>query len=259
MPRVRGRSDSAAKYLMVSGLPSSRSWKSLLVKLGISPPFLSLTLKKSWTTLTLTFRVPTDWSRSSDWLSWFWLSGSGVPARWGSCWAKAGLAGKEAGDGHGGRQNGHCKCLQPADYRHPDILPRFLLVYSIRVRCTKLQVSASQILAAARSGGEVSRDCSVIGRTCEGPFGGSGGALPVFRDDGRPAAGAAEAGHSGCALSLAAFSQCAPDRPWSAGTSLRQSRRRPTSLRRRRTRLRPPVPRLRTTRFMRPGSLPCLR
>ena len=90
MPRVRGRSDSAAKYLMVSGLPSSRSWKSLLARLGISPPFLSLTLKKSWTTLTLTFRVLTDWSRSSVWLSWFWLSLSGVPARRGSAWPRPG-------------------------------------------------------------------------------------------------------------------------------------------------------------------------
>jgi hypothetical protein len=97
IPRVRGRSDSAVKYLIVCGLPSSLTLKSFLVKLGISPPFLSLTLKKSCTTLTLTLSVPTDWSRSSFWLSGDGLSGSGVPARWGSCWAKAmGTAAKPA-------------------------------------------------------------------------------------------------------------------------------------------------------------------
>src|SRR5271157_4296185 len=65
MPRVNGRSDSALKYLMVWGLPSSKRSKLSLVRLGISAPCLSLTLKNNWTTSTLTFRVSTDWS--CDW------------------------------------------------------------------------------------------------------------------------------------------------------------------------------------------------
>src|SRR6202158_6089518 len=64
MPRVSGRSDSALKYLMVWGLPSSNRSKLSLVRLGISAPCLSLTLKNNWTTSTLTFRVSTDWSCS---------------------------------------------------------------------------------------------------------------------------------------------------------------------------------------------------
>src|SRR5271157_3578222 len=62
MPRVNGRSDSALKYLMVWGLPSSKRSKLSLVRLGISAPCLSLTLKNNWTTSTLTFRVSTGWS-----------------------------------------------------------------------------------------------------------------------------------------------------------------------------------------------------
>ena len=46
MPRVRGRSDSAAKYLMVCGLPSSKSWKSLLVRFGNQPALLVLDVEK---------------------------------------------------------------------------------------------------------------------------------------------------------------------------------------------------------------------
>src|SRR5260370_33623354 len=69
MPRVSGRSDSALKYLMVWGWPSSNRSKLSLVRLGISAPCLSLTLKNSCTTSTLTFRVSTDWS--CDWgLDW---------------------------------------------------------------------------------------------------------------------------------------------------------------------------------------------
>src|SRR5260370_38137711 len=67
MPRVSGRSDSALKYLMVWGWPSSNRSKLSLVRLGISAPCLSLTLKNNWTTSTLTFRVSTDWS--CDWAS----------------------------------------------------------------------------------------------------------------------------------------------------------------------------------------------
>src|SRR5882762_4660360 len=73
MPRVNGRSDSALKYLMVWGWPSSNRSKLSLVRLGISAPCLSLTLKNNWTTSTLTFRVSTDWS--CDWSSeaeWGW-------------------------------------------------------------------------------------------------------------------------------------------------------------------------------------------
>src|SRR5713101_3682142 len=58
MPRVRGRSDSALKYLMVWGWPSSNRSKLSLVRLGINAPCLSS---------TLTFRVSTDWS--CDWAS----------------------------------------------------------------------------------------------------------------------------------------------------------------------------------------------
>src|ERR1700693_600225 len=65
MPRVSGRSDSALKYLMVWGLPSSNKSKLSLVRLGISAPCLSLTLKNNWTTSTLTLRVSADWS--CDW------------------------------------------------------------------------------------------------------------------------------------------------------------------------------------------------
>src|SRR6266851_266520 len=67
MPRVSGRSDSALKYLTVWGWPSSNRSKLSLVRLGISAPCLSLTLKNSCTTSTLTFRVSTDWS--CDWAS----------------------------------------------------------------------------------------------------------------------------------------------------------------------------------------------
>src|ERR1700704_2637043 len=64
IPRVSGRSDSALKYLMVCCWPSSKRSKLSLVRLGISAPCLSLTLKNNWTTSTLTFRVSTDWSCS---------------------------------------------------------------------------------------------------------------------------------------------------------------------------------------------------
>src|SRR5438093_1148221 len=46
MPRVSGRSDSAEKYLMVCGFPSSRIWKSSLVRLGINAPCLSFIIGK---------------------------------------------------------------------------------------------------------------------------------------------------------------------------------------------------------------------
>src|SRR5208283_2434745 len=100
IPRVSGRSDSALKYLMVCGLPSSKMSKSLLFRLGISAPCLSLTLKKSWTTSTLTLRVSTD-SPCCAWplLGWslsLWCS-PGVEefdvgafeAEAGGCWATA--------------------------------------------------------------------------------------------------------------------------------------------------------------------------
>src|SRR5258708_16084026 len=67
MPRVSGRSDSALKYLMVWSWPSSNRSKLSLVRLGISAPCLSFTLKNNWTTSTFTFRVSTDWS--CDWSS----------------------------------------------------------------------------------------------------------------------------------------------------------------------------------------------
>src|SRR5208282_632300 len=73
MPRVSGRSVSALKYLMVWGWPSSNTSKLSLLRLGMSAPRLSLTLKNNWTTSTLTFSVPTDWSWdwSLDWsLDW---------------------------------------------------------------------------------------------------------------------------------------------------------------------------------------------
>src|SRR5882762_4726181 len=73
MPRVNGRSDSALKYLMLWCWPSSKRSKLSLVRLGISAPCLSLTLKNNWTTSTLTFSVSTDWS--CDWSSeaeWGW-------------------------------------------------------------------------------------------------------------------------------------------------------------------------------------------
>src|SRR5579863_3380531 len=66
IPRVSGKLDSAAKYLMVCGLPSSAIAKLSLVRLGISAPFLSFTLKNNCTMLTLTFSVSTLWSS-------FWL------------------------------------------------------------------------------------------------------------------------------------------------------------------------------------------
>src|SRR6202007_997005 len=47
------------KYLMVCGLPSSESSNWSLVRLGISRPFLSFTLKNTLTTSTWTFTVPT--------------------------------------------------------------------------------------------------------------------------------------------------------------------------------------------------------
>src|SRR5579871_4841327 len=59
IPRVSGRFDSAVKYLMVCGLPSSAIEKSSLVRLGIRAPCLSFTLKKSWTILAFALNVAT--------------------------------------------------------------------------------------------------------------------------------------------------------------------------------------------------------
>src|SRR5271165_7097667 len=56
-PSVRGWSESAAKYLMVWGLPSAITSKSFLVRPGISRPCLSFTLKKMLTTLTCALKV----------------------------------------------------------------------------------------------------------------------------------------------------------------------------------------------------------
>ena len=64
-PSVRGWSASAAKYLMVCGLPSSTTSKSFLVRPGISSPCLSFTLKKMLTTLTCALKVSTDSSSGS--------------------------------------------------------------------------------------------------------------------------------------------------------------------------------------------------
>src|ERR1700687_1864570 len=65
IPRVSGRSDSALKYLMVCCWLSSNRSKLSFVRLGISAPCLSLTLKNNWTTSTFTFSVSTDWSCAS--------------------------------------------------------------------------------------------------------------------------------------------------------------------------------------------------
>src|SRR5260370_23455440 len=85
MPRVSGRSLSALKYLMVWGLPSSNRSKLSLVRLGISAPCLSLTLKNTWTTSTLTFRVSTGWS-----CEWALEVAGEVPAGGGEFCAAAG-------------------------------------------------------------------------------------------------------------------------------------------------------------------------
>ena len=52
--------------------------------------------------------------------------------------------GKSGEDGCDGRNS-----LKPADFWHSDILSHFLLVYSIRVRCTKLPGFASQVKVVA--------------------------------------------------------------------------------------------------------------
>src|ERR1039458_7695132 len=62
---------------MVCGLPASSPSKSVLVRLGISMPCLSFTLKNKFTTLTSALKV---WMESS-------LAGAGV------CWLGGGCAG----------------------------------------------------------------------------------------------------------------------------------------------------------------------
>ena len=52
--------DSAVKYLMVWGLPSSVTSNWSLVRFGMRPPFLSFTLKNNCTTLTSTLSVSRD-------------------------------------------------------------------------------------------------------------------------------------------------------------------------------------------------------
>src|SRR5882762_11119799 len=100
MPRVNGRSDSALKYLMVWGWPSSNRSKLSLVRLGISAPCLSLTLKNNWTTSTLTFRVSTDWS--CDW-------SSEVERVWGAeLVLDVGPVEEAAGGAGGGGRGGFC-------------------------------------------------------------------------------------------------------------------------------------------------------
>ena len=57
MPRVSGRFDSAAKYLMVWGLPSSRTVKSSLREVGHQRAVLVFDVEEKPTTFTLTLRV----------------------------------------------------------------------------------------------------------------------------------------------------------------------------------------------------------
>src|ERR1700730_12887310 len=100
IPRVSGRSDSALKYLMVWGWPSSKRSKLSLVRLGISAPCLSLTLKNNWTTSTLTFRVSTDWSCASS---------SEVERVWGAeLVLDVGPVEEAAGGAGGGGSGGFC-------------------------------------------------------------------------------------------------------------------------------------------------------
>src|SRR5260221_2002245 len=91
IPSVSGRLVSAVKYFTICSLPSSEISKSSLVRLGMSAPCLSFTLKKSCTTLTFTFRVSVGCWDSSDFCSDFsfgdagcWL---GADCWEGDCWA----------------------------------------------------------------------------------------------------------------------------------------------------------------------------
>ena len=155
MPRVRGRSDSAVKYLMVSRFAVFEELKIVLGQAGNQPAFLVLDVEKELDD------VDVDLQRADRLVALLGLVFLGLTVRIRECrpdaeavWARSQTGREKAGGQRtgqqGGHQNGACKRLKPADYRHPDILPHFLLVYSIRVRCTKLQVPASEILAVAR-------------------------------------------------------------------------------------------------------------
>src|SRR5271166_195314 len=71
MPSVSGWFDSAEKYLMVCGLPSSSTVKSSLARLGISIPCLSFTLKNMLTTLTSALKVCSGSSLAG--VCWSWV------------------------------------------------------------------------------------------------------------------------------------------------------------------------------------------
>src|SRR6516162_3406219 len=72
IPSVSGWFDSAEKYFMVCCLPSSKTSKSFLVRLGMSRPCLSFTLKKRLTTLTWALKVCNGSSCSCDCCSCDW-------------------------------------------------------------------------------------------------------------------------------------------------------------------------------------------
>ena len=81
MPSVSGWFDSAEKYLMVCGLPSSNTSKSSLVRLGISMPCLSFTLKNRLTTLTCALKVCNGSSLAGACDCWSW-AGAGAGGFW---------------------------------------------------------------------------------------------------------------------------------------------------------------------------------
>src|SRR5439155_21271531 len=68
IPSVKGKFEFAEKYLITCGLPFSSTSKFSLGRLGINPPFLSLTLKKSCTTSARALNVVTGSSLSPLWV-----------------------------------------------------------------------------------------------------------------------------------------------------------------------------------------------
>src|SRR5262249_1401608 len=85
IPSVSGRSELALKYLVVWGLPSSKIWKSSLVRLGIRPPLRSFTLKKTWTRSVRALKVAVGCSSGVvSWVDW-------LPSEPGGGWGRGGM------------------------------------------------------------------------------------------------------------------------------------------------------------------------
>src|SRR5215469_10268374 len=135
IPSVKGKFDSAVKYLIVCGLPSSSSVKFSLGRLGMSPPFFSFTLKKNWTTLTLTFRVSAVSCSSS--LSFCWALFAASRSCWSgticTSWAESVTPATRKVKSSAKTRN----ALKRNQWWLKSGYLLFLVVYPLQVRCTK--------------------------------------------------------------------------------------------------------------------------